>query len=400
MLTDDPELVIRDAALAPIAWNVAPIEFSCRVEWLDLSGWTATLPTYVVDESGDKIVSPDVIALRQPGSGVVVRDGSSGGLMFSGMPFLTGDGLRTATKRIVNQDSNGIATDTFEVSGVADFGLLDERAVDVYFTDDQVRIGTASTVVHELIKQNLGVDAGLNRVDPLVNLLPDPVVGPNINVAYKPGESLLEVIRKACALGGITVDVFQDARKIKIQIREPNDLSDFIVLSPDLGTLPDWTLNEEPTEATAVYAVRPGEFAREVAVVRTGSPIREIERTVPISVPWANGSLGYFADFEWEARRGATTLKADAGLTDLRLGVDFKIGDFIGVEVPDLETGAPIRKTERITAAEIKWNADGVETSIEIGGPEPYGTDAMLRALRDQAREIQALRLQAATPQP
>lgn len=395
MLIDDLDIIIRDEDLNFIGWNVAPAELTCRVDWLDVSGWTLTVPTFTTDEFLDRRVSIDAINLDRRGAGIVIRDRTSTSSIpvFSGLPFLTSGGLKQATKRYV-AEQDGIEVDLFSVSGVADLGILDERVVDIYATEDQVLTGVASTVVHQLLDSNLGAGAaGQQRDEPRVNLGADPVVGENISVGYSPGESLLEVVRKACVLGGITVDAYQFSDHIQIIIREPADLSDNIVFSSELGTLSSWSLSDEPG-ITKVWGVRPsGPFGREVSLSGTTTSLasRLIERTAVIS---GNIEIGFATSQEFQQRKGYPTLKADAIVSGLRFGVDFRVGDLVAVDIPDLQTGESTRRTERITGVELKLTPDGAETSIEIGGPEPYGTDAMLRALRDQAREIQALKLQ------
>lgn len=372
---------IRDADYAPVQplGNAFKLEFQRR--WLRAGGWILTLPTASVQAEA---------LLAHPGGGIVVRDGETGAVMFSGRLDLTGDGAATAARREVSTQS-GAERDVTTFTGTADFGVLDDRVVEpdptlTLPTDHDERSGVASTVLLGLMSDHAGPTAHPDRVTPHLVVAADPVVGSSVVVEGR-WALLSEIVREKCVEGGVVAEVVQQDRQLVASIRETVDRSADVVFGLGAHNIAHAVVSASLTEATHVVVAGRGEMAdRNVARVAVpGTPARRVERFLDRRQTDA-GELASAGETWLAENGGELSLTVDPVESQgAVLGVDYHVGDLVGV---DLGGG---RLSLRLVGLNVTATPRRVDRELVVGTEASTGDAALLRTLAAQNRRVSNL---------
>lgn len=227
-----------------------------------------------------------------------------------------------------------------------------------------VSTGPASTVLLHYIDVNAGPSALARRQIPGLTLAADPAIGAPLRFGGR-WQNLLTIVQWAARLGDIAFTVLG----LQVQVYQPNDLSDTIVLSTDLGNLAEYRLSRKAPDANFVYVGGGGQGTSRV--VRQG-------QDSPSVAGW--GVIEQFVD-----RRDTTdTTELDGEITrqlldkagpvaitakpidleQMRYGEHYQLGDKVTVIVDGLEVVDRIREVRFVRDA----NTDTVEPGI--GNPD------------------------------
>lgn len=227
----------RDHALAP----TAQIDFYEELSWVDVfngfGGWALTI----------NAADPAVDYLRLQGSGITVK--IDGQIAFSG--------FTTKIERVQEADVS-----KYVFSGLDDTGLLSYRLAHPQpgtasppfsSTAYDNRTGICSTVLRAYVNANLGVGAVPERYDFRVSLGADLSIGSTVtgNGRYQQLDVLLNEL--ATQSGNIGYRIRQNGSNLEFQTFEPNDRTDTVKFSTDIGSLSDFSYSAEAGSANFVY---------------------------------------------------------------------------------------------------------------------------------------------------
>lgn len=246
----------------------------------------------------------------------------------------------------------------------------------------------AEVVLRNLVNLNAGPGALAARQVPDLILGSLASVGTNVDVSTR-FETLTEVLRTvAVAGGGLGWRIVQVGGSLEFQVYAPADRSGDVRFSRSLGNLR--ALSTDPEAPTATVAIVGGDG--------TGDARTIVERTNSTAVTlwgrteiWVNqggtgavsGELDQAGDVALVEGDEVTGVQAAAVDTQwARYGVDYFLGDLVGVE---LVPGAAV--SDLVTAVTLTATPDrGAEISPTIGTERTGSNQA--RQLRDLVKRV------------
>lgn len=207
------------------------------------------------------------------------------------------------------------------------------------------RTGPASTVAAGFIEANIGVSAIAARtIDALTCI--DPVIG-TTGTWTKRLESLSTTVASVCREGQISVVASMPSPgEILFTFRSVSDLRNQFVFS-DQGDLQ--SAKRVISEATGTIVIAAGEgqgTARAFAVADSGATgIDRVETVYENTNITDTSTLGLAAAAELARHDDVVTVDAviaEAALQIIRYGVDYQVGDILGVEIGGVRHGSPV----------------------------------------------------------
>lgn len=288
--------------------------------------------TWQIDVSGSSTAG---LLLTQPGWGIEVVQEDDTTPAFSGPA--------TAVSR-----SRGASTDTVTVSGVDDIIHLEDRlahpqpgssAPPYSTTEHDVRTGVCSTILRQYVDVNAGPSAVSQRR--VLTLAGDPVVGSTVTGRAR-WVNLREFLEGlALSGGGLRFDVEQDAEDLVFRVSMPEDKSDAVKFSLDIGNLGTFDYSASAPSVSYVYCGGNGEgTARTIQEGQNSADIvdwsRRIERFADRRDTSDTGELGQEITKALEEGKGETGLSfVPVDLPGMTFGVDYDLGDRISAVLDD-----------------------------------------------------------------
>jgi hypothetical protein len=329
--------------------------------------------------------------LREPGAGIIVS--TAQGTLLSG----------PTTAVIVNQETAD-PEGTYEISGVTDMTVLDERLayptpttadVTAQTTPYDIRNGVAETVIKEYVDANIGPSAPLARRIDGFTIEVDQARGNTVNGSAR-FDNLLELITGLADVGEVSFNVEQVGNGLQFQVTTATDRSATIRLDIYNGKL---TRSEyaysQPLSTRAIVGGAGTDATRVFLEHSTADSLdaenvwgRRIETFIDSSNTFVEAELQASAD-EVLVKDGRTQVSASVSPTDdetMLFGVDWNLGDKVTVVIGSLELVAVV------TEVGILISADGVRIGATVGEPKKldYETQILSRQ-NNQAVRISKL---------
>lgn len=334
-------------------------EFAAVVRNLEFGEWALSTPLSGIDIGGRAVESVD---------SVIVRDQDQDKrIVFAGRvrrPF----GAGPDTGSVVRRTNQG---DYVTISGVDLFGILGYRHVfptptteAPWSADYQVRTGNGSTVIAGYVTAAFGPSAPVKFREPRISVASD---GSGLSSTWSGRlQRLDEFVGRIGRDSGVTVRAsMPTVGEVLFTVGAPVDRSASKILS-DRGDLVESTRTVGPEQATYVIGAGQGELAaRQFATADSGATGWDaVHRLYENTNIESQASLQRAATSELAKLSG--TLSVDAKLADaaaetLTYGVDYEIGDSIGVDIDSVRYSAVV---ESVT---IRSSSDGDRISPVLG---------------------------------
>jgi microcystin-dependent protein len=385
MNVDDLIVEVRDGNLNRVG----------RILPTDLVGFNAVLRfnnvgTWEIPALPD--THPLCATLRSPGSGIIVT--GPDGVILSGPTI-------SATNSVESGQGAGI----WNISGVDDSVILGERlAYPTPTTADvtaqtsayDTRTGVASTVMLGYVEANLadGV-APVTRAIPYLTIGTDPVVGSTVRKSAR-FDILGELLSDIASVDSLGFDVRQIGDILEFNVFEPVDRSLEIRMDVSNNTLSRTEYAYGRPNATLAIVAGQGEGASRqfVEVTTTASTDAQTlwERRIETFVDQRNTSDATEleqAGLEKLATDGVTVTSVDViPSSDVTMvyGVDFNLGDIVGVTVGAQEVSAIV------TTVSLSIESDGVRIGATVGDPTGVDFEALTaKKSTDTQRRVNSL---------
>lgn len=322
--------------------------------WMAVGVWVLEVPTD----------APEVSLLLTPGAGIVVRDGVD--VLFAGPVDAGPTGFNAVRRELAATDSG--QTDTTTVTGADDMVVLADRVCHPSPVDGNpatqgydIRTGPASTVLWSYIHDNAADGAVTARQTPYLTMAPDPGVGAVMTQQAR-WQNLLEFLAEVATQGGMTVTVTQVGRQLVAAVTAQIDRTGDVVFSPAYGDLADVVYEITRSTATAVYLGAQGDLA-ERAIGEAATPgVRRIEMFADRRDVADPTQITALAEAALADATGVTSLTVTPAATDAyRYGVDYSIGDLIGVDLDG------IRLSAQVTRVTTVLDPGGMVRTIGVG---------------------------------
>lgn len=220
--------------------------FEAVVKYCDVGTWTLSIDASLSEAS-----------LISEGCGIVVW---TPGLA---EPLLSGP-VKSITREWNTSNPASLVTFT----GVTDEQWLHERiifpnpdlAVNAQDRDRETGAISAAGALSYFAHKNIGADSRTERVHPYLTV-DDADYGPIINVSAR-FDVLGEYLKQIAQTGNVGFRVFQEGTGIRMKIFTPENRSQDVIFSPDLGNISDYKYTVSAPEATwvAVAAQGDGKF--------------------------------------------------------------------------------------------------------------------------------------------
>jgi hypothetical protein len=304
----------------------------------------------------------------------------------NGSPLMSGP-----VRSIQNVLSAGSAIPVVSISGIDDTSRLGHRlawpdpsraASDQSVTEYAVVTGAAETVVRTLIDNNAGPTAAgytTPRDIPGLTLTADAAQGATVTSSTR-WDNLGTESNDVALAGGVVFQILQDVDgALNLSFSEPSDVSSEITLSPELGNLRSWSYSLNAPTATQVTVAGSGEGILRITEGRTASADAWGERFEVLSDARDTGDLAVMA------QRGDVILEEGAASGGLNLqpidtpgrtfGVDYQLGDTVGVDIGDNGVFVDVVTEVRITATSSGELLRPVLGSAAASGASPLVYD-------------------------
>lgn len=361
----------------------------------DLVGFNAVLRfnnvgTWEIPELPDS--HPLCAVLRSPGSGIIVT--GPDGVILSG-----------PTISAINSVESGKGSGTWKISGVDDSVILGERlAYPTPTTADvteqtsayDTREGVASTVMLGYVSANLedGV-APIERAIPYLSVGSDPVVGSTVKKSAR-FEILGELLSELASIDSLGFDIRQNGGVLEFNVFEPTDRSLEIRMDVANNTLSrtEYAYGRPNATLAIVAGQGAGTDRQFVEVTTTESENAETlwERRIETFIDQRNTSDETEleqAGLEKLATDGVTVTSIDVvPSSDVTMvyGVDFNLGDRVGVTVGSQEVSAIV------TTVSLSIQSDGVRVGATVGDPSGVDFEALTaKKSSDTQRRVNSL---------
>lgn len=347
------------------------VEDLTSLEWqtkhLGLGGWVMTLPAD--GQSSDLLRRPDV--------GITVTDSDDMVLLSGPVEVSLPDA--GAVDQTITPDG-GVLT----ITGTDDMGWLADRiVVPPTPSSRDTHTGTAGAVVAAFVDAHAGPGAGARAVPGLQ--VPVSAVGPEIthSARFSP---LLEVVAEVAAIGGLRAVVSQVGRTLALAVEETSDLSGAVLYSIEAGNLAAARVATSVARSTALYVGGQGQGAAREVVEVAAAGVRRRESFLDRRDLATTAQLEAAGAVALEKNSGSVSVSvqpiADGGAV---FGVDFRLGDLVGVEV------GGVRTAQRVTASTWRLSPSGVEHTITVGASASYGASALLRSAENTRQRLAPL---------
>ncbi|WP_188550003.1 Gp37-like protein [Sediminivirga luteola] len=253
--------------------------------------------------------------------------------------------------------------------------------------------GPAETVLHRLVREQIGPDApDFYRVPGLV-MEPDRGRGEPVSMSAR-FTNLLDEVQEQLTAGGLVMDIVQDGRQLVTRFRAPKDLTRRVKLSRVNGGVGEYTLTRTAPTVTEAIAGGQGEGSARVLYRQAVDPGPWGLRT---TVFLDRGSSSRSEELQQAVRTALEEGQETASVTfearslpHRRFGRDFHLGDRITVDLDH-----PV--TEPVQIAELHWDHTGRTEKLQVG---PVADETQLnqasgrlvewaRAASKQLRELQ-----------
>jgi hypothetical protein len=333
--------------------------------------------------------STEATFLRQPGTGIIVTDVSSGDVIMSG-PTLS----PTSTK--TSGDPQGMVT----ISGVSDDRILWDAkawpnpnlAVDAQTDGYDVRSGPAETVMIAYVQANVGILAPSDRRSKLASFLTtqtDLARGISVTKSARfPG--LGDLLNEIATVADLRFRVVQRGSVLVFEIDEIADKTGEIRLDVNNGTLDTQSVQTQAPTVTRVIVAGQGQGADRTLLLRTSVDSLAAEDLWGIKVEDFKDQRN--TDDLTELQQAGDQELADGGFTSVAVKAvpsddqtmifmkDWNVGDKVTVVVDGQET------TSVVTEGAIVANSSGLAVGAAIGDVTKFNSGA---ALQQQASDTQ-----------
>lgn len=333
----------------------------------DLVGFTAVLRfnnvgSWKIELPADHLL---VDALRAPSAGIIVT--LPNGYTFSG-PM-------TSAKRVQTQDN---PLGVWEISGVDDSVILSERLayptpstadVTAQTNEFDTRTGTASTVLYDLVKANIGVNAPAARKITNLTTAADTSIGSTITAKAR-FDKIGELFTKLAVIDGLGFDIRQTGSNLLFEVFQPVDRSASVRMDIDNNHLSktEYTVTAPAITRTIVAGSGAGAsrtFVEVAASSEESSWARRIETFIDQRSSTDSGELTQ-AGTQALNEKGLTLEAISVTPTDdetMEFGVDWGLGDKVSVVVGDIVI------TKIVTEVGLLISDDGVRIGATVGDP-------------------------------
>lgn len=390
-----PKIQVRNTNLEIVA-QIKPDSIEWRKAWMDLTGWILTVSLPRIGDPYFFDRSAAISALLAPGSGVVVEDET--GVLMSGSANLTEDGTSTAFTRETRIDeATGVIRNLITVSGRLDIAAINDRlaapdpthGLEGAHYEYDIRTGAASSVVYDLITVNAAAQATPERQTFGLEV---PFVGDFGNTITSAARwpNLLTHLRELCIAGDVTVDVTQKDTSLVATIAPVRDRSDVVIFSEDARTMQGAKIDSTTTTATTVLVAGQGEgTARQVVEVDNDNAIRRIERFLDRRDVETEDELRTAGETWLKDNGGVVALTVDPDLNNdaALFGVDFELGDLVGVAAV---SGGPT-SVQRVAAVDVKITQNRVDRALTLGAVLSLDEDVTLSRVDSLAARVSRL---------
>ena len=345
---------VRDASLNTIAIIDNYTRLTLTQNWLGVGVWVLELPTS----------APEVVSLLTAGSGIIVRDGPT--ILFSG-PADTGvNGLVCVRRELKVTDRE--ESDTTTITGADDMVWLADRVAHPSPIDANpltqgydINTGPATTVIWQYINDNAGPGAVAIRRVPFLTMAPDPALG-TVMTQQARWQNLMIWLNDLAIQGGVNITATQLARLIVVTVELSHNHSADVVVSPQYGDLADVVYEVTRSSATAIYMGAQGNLAARVIGQASIAGVRRVEQFADrrdVSDPTVVTALVAVA---LTVATGTTSMTVTPSPTDsYRYGIDYKLGDLVGIELDGVEVSARVQQVQTIL------DVNGMARTISVG---------------------------------
>lgn len=358
-----------------------------------VGSWELKLPSFELNEQGEKVEHALCAALRQPGAGIIAT--GPGGVVLSG-PMVE------ATLEINEDDPQG----SWNFVGVSDMHiLLDALAwgdpstynLAAQTTANDTRTGVAETLIYGYISRNIGPGAVTQRKNTRITLATDQGRGTSQQKSPR-FRNLLELVQEIASGTNLLVDIVQIGSNLQVQVTERLDLSAVIRMDAENGQLSTVKYTYSAPGATHAIVAGQGEgTARTIIMRSTAASLaastafgRRIERFVDQRQTDSITELEGAGD-DALAGDGAiiTSFEVNPNQNlNLVYGVNWAVGAKVTVVVQGQEVPAVV------TEAPISISSDGVFIGGVIGNPTGFSWESAVDA-RVQDLETRLAQLEA-----
>lgn len=350
--------------------------------------------TWQLEMHGD---APQAANMAEWLAGIEVWDNELEKVVFSGYS------VERKRKRTLNDN-------IVEITGEEDLGFIRERWAHASPTEEyppytvqanDVRTGPAGNVIRDFVRVNIVAGSAVaSRVRPGITVA--PATGLGSSVTGRPRFSnLLEEIQNLATNGGVGFRMVQQGQNIEFQVFAPQDRSNEVFLSRELGNLAEYEYTARRPKANYLLVGGGGE-----GTARTFFELADDAQVAK----WGRIE-GEFIDQRQtsatdELRQKAVEVMAEsnesAGLTvkpidtdGLMFGRDYDLGDKVLIQMeeasgtPDNDSGAVV---EIIREVDIDITPDGVTVTPAIGdSAHQWERLRMWRNFRDLQRRLSNL---------
>lgn len=354
-------------------------QLKLELRFNDVGGFHLTCPVgsraaTLLHETGGIIVTRDLL------------DGNGPHVVFSGFV------------RDISPDASQV-----EIAGVSDEWVLDVRAAspdpasegtpgDAWATEQDIRSGTASTVMIAYVRNNAGDLALPSRRVPGLTVLADPGLGSTVYGQARLISLLALMQELALAGGGLRFQVVWQDGELVFSIGEPAERS--VVISRGRGTLGDWRRSFSRATATRVYSLGQGQGVNRQVVqatnatttTRYGFSIEAVvdRRDTNDTLLLAQEASNVLAEGD-ETRLVAFT---PLDTPSFRWGVDYDLGDLVTVVTGDGEQLREVVRGVDITLSAPGGSSPVAEVQPIVSTPGDTADDPTSRQQRAVNRRV------------
>lgn len=375
MLVSDLTVEVRDANLNRVGLITEAdlVGFEAVLRFNNVGNWRFQLP-------GDHELAS---ALATPGSGIIVT--GPDGVLLSG----------PMTSAVLDQNSSD-PEGTYTFEGTDDSIILGQRLayptpttadVTAQTTANDVRSGTASTVMRAYVDANIGPSAPAPRKIPALTLATDPLSGSTVYGSAR-FDVLGELLTGLAAVDGLGFDVLQQGDSLEFRVYVPTDKSDEIRMDVANDTLTSTKFSFSAPGATLAIVGGEGQGTsrtfRQVTTASSTSAQAAWNQRIEVFLDQNNTSDTNELDqagLETLAEVGATQVSLEvvpSSDTTMVYGVDWNLGDLVTVVVDEDQLSATV------TSVAIKIQADGVYVGATVGNPTGVDYESRLNSKQSQ----------------
>lgn len=375
MLVSDLTVEVRDSNLNRVGLitEVDLVGFEAVLRFNNVGNWKFQLPA-------DHELAP---AMATPGSGIIVT--GPNGVLLSG----------PMTSAVLDQNSSD-PEGTYTFEGTDDSIILGQRLayptpttadVTAQTTANDVRSGTASTVMRAYVNANIGPSAPAARKIPALTLASDPLAGSTVYGSAR-FDVLGELLSGLAAVDGLGFDILQQGDNLEFRVYVPTDKSDEIRMDVANDTLTSTKFSFSAPGATLAIVGGEGQGTsrtfRQVTTSSSTSAQTAWNQRIEVFLDQNNTADTNELDqagLEKLAEVGTTLVSLEvvpSSDTTMVYGVDWNLGDLVTVVVDEDQLSATV------TSVAIKIQQDGVYVGATVGNPTGVDYESRLNSKQSQ----------------